>query len=178
MKQLLLLMLIVLPGLNQAQVKLSKLRLQAAHTNYPYRLLDAPRETLTESESTYKITKNKVAGWSMILLSGMIDGARDVYSIDRTVFEQLWGVPPKSYFGSLSWTKYHDNEVSFYERTTNSANDFWHHSHDLSVVLKISGGVMIALNGKPKWLHVLIDLGVSFVSQSLGYNITYNWLKT
>ena len=129
---------------------------------------------LQQETNQYRITGKKVAGWSMILVSGFLDGSRDAYSINRKVFEQKWSADPYGFWGSESWRKLYTNPNLWNKNM--GVFDFWHISHDISVGLKISGGVMIVIGEPPKWLHLLIDFGVSLISQSIGYKAGWKLL--
>jgi hypothetical protein len=54
--------------------------------------------------STYKITRTKIVGWSLIAVGSAFDGLLEGYLHDgRTSFERKWNVSKTGFWGSESW---------------------------------------------------------------------------
>jgi len=125
------------------------------------------------SAQKYKITKNKVIGWSILATAGFVDGVVEGYEFDgRTSFERKFGADPNGFWGSQSWR----NKDNWYARNF-GVWDFYHVADDYRKLGYITGGVVITLGEKQKPEHILIDLAASFLISGAAKRVGMNWIR-
>lgn len=133
----------------------------------------------------YKITANKLIGWSTYAVSGMVWGAREKYHSDPRIFEKKWGVNEYSFWGSKAWERNYIGDRYLNPITDlpnkhksellgNFGRDFWHTSGYISGAFVLTGTFMIG-NSKQKFKHKLFDLligsGIFLISSNLTYRL-------
>lgn len=117
----------------------------------------------------YRITRGKIAGWSVLAVAGFTDGVVEGFEFDgRKSFERKYNVQPVSCFGSESWKlAYYANDPEQPKKPLWSvigAPDFYHLADDVRKIGYISGGITIGISGakaNTKWWHYAVDFGAS-----------------
>jgi len=135
--------------------------------------------------NTYKITRKKVVGWSLVAVGGAADGLLEGYLHDgRTSFERKWNASKTGFWGSESWRSiYKDGEPSNGFKTPIhgwlGAKDFYHITDDTRKIGYITGGVMIGVGTKvnTKWWHYLADFGISFAASAISKSAAYYYIR-
>lgn len=84
----------------------------------------------------------------ILMVCGIIHGAREYTHKDPKVFEKLWNVLPTSFWGSESWKrKYKQYPINLMPKNDLISifpyNDFWHLSHYIKQTLFIIGCVLL-----------------------------------
>jgi len=134
----------------------------------------------------YRITRGKIAGWSVAAISGAIDGVVEGYEFDgRKSFERKYNVSPTGYFGSESWRRAYKNNdpeqgyKNFYSRTF-GANDFYHLADDAKKIGYIGSGITIGISGSranSKWWHYAVDFGIGLAVSGAGKAAGMYWIR-
>lgn len=137
------------------------------------------------AQAQYKITRKKIAGWSLIAVGSAADGLLEGYLHDgRTSFERKWNANKAGFWGSESWRSiYKDGEPSNGLKTPLhgwvGAKDFYHVADDSRKVGYITGGVMIGIGTKvnTKWWHYAVDFGISFAASAISKSAAYYYIR-
>lgn len=114
----------------------------------------------------YRFTKKKWAGLLIGCAGGFVDGFVEGYEFDgRTHFEQVYGVDPYSFFGSLSW----DSEWTWLERAKYSQTDFYHTADDARKWLYLEAGWQMgrASYVNKRRFHNWVDRGILIIGSGL-----------
>ena len=123
----------------------------------------------------YKINKNQLIGWSILGVTGVIDGAHTAYSYNNRIFEQNFGADELGFFGSQSWRRLYDNP-DFYNKNFGVFN-FDHIAQDLKVLGYVSGGVVIGIGKKKKFKYYLYDFLISAIVISGTKRLTFEIIR-
>jgi hypothetical protein len=136
--------------------------------------------------STYKITRTKIVGWSLVAVGGAADGLLEGYLHDgRTSFERKWKVSKTGFWGSESWRSVYvggnpeNGFKSDFIRWT-GANDFYHFADDTRKIGYITGGVTLGIGGtkaNTKWWHYAVDFGISFAASAISKSAAYYYIR-
>lgn len=135
--------------------------------------------------STYKITRKKILGWSLVTVGGAADGLLEGYLHDgRTSFERKYRASKTGFWGSESWRSvYNDGDPSNGFKTPLhgwfGAKDFYHITDDARKIGYIAGGVMIGIGTKvnSKWWHYAVDFGISFAASAISKSAAYYYIR-
>lgn len=136
--------------------------------------------------NAYKITRTKIAAWSLCAVGGIADGLLEGYLHDgRTSFERKWDADKTGFFGSESWRmvyKLGDPEKGFKTPLHGWAGavDFYHITDDSRKVGYITGGIMLGIGGakvNQKWWHYAVDFGVSFAASAISKSAAYYYIR-
>lgn len=133
----------------------------------------------------YRITRGKIAAWSVLAVAGFSDGAVEGYEFDgRQSFERKYNVQPVSFFGSESWKlAYHNNDPEQPKKPLWSvigAPDFYHLADDVRKGGYISGGIVIGISGaksNSKWWHYAVDFGASLAISGMSKAAGMYWIR-
>ena len=137
------------------------------------------------AQAQYRITRAKLAGWSMVAVAGAADGAVNGYEFDgRKSFERKFNVSKTGYFGSQSWKRAYkgnnpDNGFKSDFVRIVGAQDFYHHADDLRKIGYLSGGVVLGLNAHRntnKW-HTVADFAIGFAVSSITKSAAMWWIR-
>jgi hypothetical protein len=124
-------------------------------------------------QAQYKVPKSKVIGWSVLAVTGFIDGAVEGYEFDgRTSFERKYGADPSGFWGSSSW----ENKDNWYAKNF-GVFDYYHVSDDLRKIGYITGGVIITLGEKQKIEHLLLDVGIGLLVSAGTKRAGLHWIR-
>ena len=139
------------------------------------------------AQAQYRITRAKIAGWGMLAVAGVADGAVEGYEFDqRKSFERKYNVSKTGYFGSQSWKSAYsggdiDNGFKSGFVQTFGAQDFYHHADDLRKLGYISGGVVIGIGGNKinskKWYYI-IDFAAGFAISAATKSASMLWIRS
>jgi len=136
--------------------------------------------------NTYKITRTKIAGWSLCAVGGIADGLLEGYLHDgRTSFERKWNANKTGFFGSESWRmvyKLGDPEKGFKTplHSWAGALDFYHIADDTRKIGYMVGGVTLGIGGaktNQKWWHYAVDFGISFAASAISKSAAYYYIR-
>ena len=83
-------------------------------------------------------SKQLTWGCAALFLAGFFDGINDAYTIDRHIYERIWGVDPRHPLGSESWK----NDHTWYAKNF-GVPDLSHLSRDFSAYTHVMAGVII-----------------------------------
>lgn len=137
-------------------------------------------------DNTYKITRTKIAGWSLCAAGGIADGLLEGYLHDgRTSFERKYGASKTGFWGSESWRmvyKLGDPEKGFKTPLHGwaGAMDFYHITDDSRKVGYLTGGITLGIGGakvNQKWWHYAVDFGVSFAASAISKSAAYYYIR-
>ena len=137
-------------------------------------------------QKAYKITRTKIAAWSLCAVGGVADGLLEGYLHDgRTSFERKWGANKTGFFGSESWRMvYNDGDPENGLKTPlhgwAGAMDFYHITDDSRKVGYITGGITLGIGGakvNQKWWHYALDFGISFAASAISKSAAYYYIR-
>lgn len=155
----------------------------------PYKKCSAQKATVKQYltvASTYKITRTKIAAWSLCAVGGIADGLLEGYLHDgRTSFERKWNANKTGFFGSESWRmvyKLGDPEKGFKTPLHGWAGalDFYHIADDTRKIGYVTGGIILGIGGaktNTKWWHYAVDFGVSFAASAISKSAAYYYIR-
>jgi len=135
---------------------------------------------------SYKITRTKIAAWSLCAVGGIADGLLEGYLHDgRTSFERKWDADKTGFFGSESWRmvyKLGDPEKGFKTpiHSWAGALDFYHIADDTRKIGYMVGGVTLGIGGaktNQKWWHYAVDFGISFAASAISKSAAYYYIR-
>jgi hypothetical protein len=135
---------------------------------------------------SYKITRTKIAAWSLCAAGGVADGLLEGYLHDgRTSFERKWNANKTGFFGSESWRmvyKLGDPEKGFKTPLHGwlGASDFYHLTDDTRKIGYLTGGITLGIGGakvNQKWWHYAVDFGASLTISALSKSAAYYYIR-
>ena len=134
----------------------------------------------------YRITRAKIAGWSVAAVSGAIDGVLEGNRFDdNRNFERKFNASKTGYFGSESWRRAYKNNdpeqgyKNLYSQTF-GAWDFYHHADDARKIGYIGSGVVIGISGaksNSKPWYFLADFAIGLAVSGVAKAAGMRWIR-
>jgi len=128
----------------------------------------------------YRIDAAQAGIWSLYALSGVMNGCREAYHAQPTVFETRFRATSLSWWGSEQWRRnYRNNDPSQPHKTElmgNVGRDMWHtFGAGYRVTMQLGAFLNGARNLPMK--HRIINAVIGYGIQMAASNITYNLLR-
>ncbi len=155
----------------------------------PYNKCSAQKATVKEYltvAKSYKITRTKIAGWSLVAVGGIADGLLEGYLHDgRTSFERKWNANKTGFWGSESWRMVYrlgDPKKGFKTPLHGwlGASDFYHITDDSRKAGYVTGGITLGIGGaktNTKRWHYAVDFGISFAASAISKSAAYYYIR-
>lgn len=151
----------------------------------PQQMPSTVNKYLTVAKS-YKITRTKIAGWSLCAVGGVADGFLEGYLHDgRTSFERKWNANKMGFWGSESWRMVYNggNPENGFKTPLHGwlgASDFYHIADDTRKIGYLTGGIILGIGGaktNQKWWHYAVDFGISFAASAISKSAAYYYIR-
>ncbi len=135
----------------------------------------------TSQQQRYKITNQKIIGWSILAIGGAADGITEATQFDRHVFEVKFDVDSKGFWGSESYLRAYkggdpDNGYKSWYAKNFGAWDAYHLGDDIRKLGYISGGLVITLGSKQRKIHYLYDFLIGFAISAATKRAAMWWI--
>lgn len=137
-------------------------------------------------DAKYRLGKEKIIGFSVVVIGGFADGVVEGYEFDgRTSFERKWGADPEGFWGSQSWRlayKNGDPDQGYKNLFTQvyGSPDFYHLADDVRKYSYITGSISVGIGAgrnNTRWWHYALDFGISFAVSGLTKRAGMTWVR-